>query len=275
MVKIKILAYVFLLLLCFQSCHRNIQQNSKQKQNSIEEALASNLQPTSVQNEKEATKIYQQVIEAVSKADYENALNISACEVKKHPNSFMAQMCLAAILGDYSELFAEPLKSSMIQKSKQMFEKLMGEVSFQPKKLAYKFKNEYYFRLGKHKEQYENGLEMLNDFYNTTEYNDDICAAAYYNQGVGAAHYAKLLLLAGKRKEALEYAQKAIIAWAQYFSLVNTYYNSYVHYGLALGILGKKDEMMRALERSANLINRDLNYTEFKDVIDFINNSKI
>jgi|WetSurMetagenome_2_1015567.scaffolds.fasta_scaffold1283277_1 hypothetical protein len=41
-------------------------------------------------------------------------------------------------------------------------------------------------------------------------------------------------------------------------------------HGLALGILGHKDEMMRALRRVAELIGRDLSYTEFKDVIDFV-----
>lgn len=114
---------------------------------------------------------------------------------------------------------------------------------------------------------------MINDYWGTPEYSTRIGASAYYNQGVGAAYFAKQLLQAGNRQQALEYAQKAAIAWGQYFSLENDYYNPYVHYGLALGILGQKDEMMRALRRGAELIKRDLNYTEFKDVIDFINAS--
>ena len=69
---------------------------------------------------------------------------------------------------------------------------------------------------------------------------------------------------------AAEYAQKAVIAWAQYFTYDNTHYNPYVHYALALGILGNRVEMMRALERSASLINKDLGYFEFKGIIDFV-----
>lgn len=61
---------------------------------------------------------------------------------------------------------------------------------------------------------------------------------------------------------------------AQYFTYDHNYYNSYVHYALALGILGYEDEMMKALQRSADLIHKDLSYTEFKDVTDFVGGSK-
>ena len=40
---------------------------------------------------------------------------------------------------------------------------------------------------------------------------------------------------------------------------------------MALGILGNKQEMLRALERGADLIHQDLNYPEFKRVIEFVN----
>lgn len=35
--------------------------------------------------------------------------------------------------------------------------------------------------------------------------------------------------------------------------------------------IGYKEDMMRALELSASIIKRDLDYFEFKEVIDFIN----
>ena len=54
----------------------------------------------------------------------------------------------------------------------------------------------------------------------------------------------------------------------QHFTHENDYYNSYVHYALALGILGYRTEMLRALQRSAQLINKDLTYHEFTEVID-------
>lgn len=253
-----------------QSCHRNIKSSAVQDR-LIEKALSLVLSPTSPRLQDKGPEIYKRVINEVYKADYREALNISLNGLIKYPDNFTVQLCLAAMLGDYSELINEPLKSRMITRSKEIFSKLMGEVSLQPKKIAYKFKNEYYFRLGQHQEQYQNGVTMINDYWNTPEYNTGIGASAYYNQGVGAAYFAKQSLLAGNRPQALEYAQKSVMAWAQYFSLRNDYYNPFVHFALALGILGHKDEMMKALKRGAELIHRDLDYTEFKDVIDFVN----
>lgn len=256
-----------------QSCHRNIRPAVAHEPNLIEKALAMELLPASDRHQEKGQETYKRVIDEVYKADYRSGLNISLNELIKYPDNFTIQLCLAAMLGDYSELIEEPLKGRMVKRSKEIFSKLMGEVASQPKNIAYKFKNEYYFRLGQHQEQYQNGVTMINDYWNTPEYSARIGASAYYNQGVGAAYFAKQLLLAGNRQQALEYAQKSVVAWGQYFSLENDYYNPFVHYGLALGILGQKDEMMRALRRGAELIHRDLDYTEFKDVIDFINAS--
>lgn len=93
----------------------------------------------------------------------------------------------------------------------------------------------------------------------------------YYSQGVGASNYALELYQKGDKKLAQFYAQKALIAWAQCFSYDNNYYNAYVHYALSSGLLGYKEEMLRALQRSAELIHQDLNYPEFKKVIELIN----
>ena len=92
----------------------------------------------------------------------------------------------------------------------------------------------------------------------------------YYSQGVGASNYAYKLYQAGNRALAMVYAQKALVAWAQCLSYDNNYYNAYVHYGLTLGILGDKTEMLRALQRGAELIHQDLTYPEFKKVIELI-----
>lgn len=257
-------------LISMPGCHKNIKPNVVQEQSLIEKALTVQLLATSIEHQEKGADTYNRVIDEVYKADYKEALNISLNELNKYPANFTIQLCLAAMLGDYSELIDEPLKSRMTKKSKEIFSKLMDEVSAQPKNIAYKFKNEYFFRLGQHKEQYQNGVTMINDYWNTPEYSSSVGASAYYNQGVGAAYFAKQLLQAGKRQQALKYAQKSAIAWGQYFSLRNDYYNPFVHYGLALGILGHKDEMMRALRRGAELIKRDLSYTEFKDVIDFV-----
>jgi len=70
-------------------------------------------------------------------------------------------------------------------------------------------------------------------------------------------------------KQVMNCDYKAMVSWAQYFTYKNDYYNAYVHYAIALGVLGYKEEMMRALLRSASFINKDLTYFEFKEIIDF------
>lgn len=92
----------------------------------------------------------------------------------------------------------------------------------------------------------------------------------YYSQGVGASNYAYQLYRQGHIKSAHLYAKKALVAWAKCFSYDNTYYNAYVHYALAVGILDNKEDMLRALQRGADLIHQDLNYPEFKKVIESV-----
>src|SRR3990167_9878281 len=181
----------------------------------------------------------------------------------------------AMIIGDYAVQFEVPLKQSMLDKSKSIFNKLMNEVNTQPQGIIFYFKNEYYFRFAQYQQQYENGVARVNAYWGTKEwlakgfgyYPQGV--GGYYSQGVGASNYARELYQQGNKKLAQQYAQKALIAWAQCFSYDNTYYNAYVHYALTLGVLGNKDEMLKALRRGADLIHQDLNYPEFKKVIKF------
>ena len=158
----------------------------------------------------------------------------------------------------------------MLTKAKELFDKLLKEAPSQPKEKYYPFKNEYYFRLTMYKEQYELGQEIVAHYWGKETWKR-AGGNGYYYQGVGAARYARKLIDQGNKGLAFEYARKAIVSWAQYFSYENNYYNAYVHYALALGILGHKEEMMRALLRSASILKRDLSYQEFKEVIDFVN----
>jgi tetratricopeptide (TPR) repeat protein len=235
----------------------------------IEQALNLELQTPSTTFSDEEKKIGEEIMDRVRKADYAAALLHTVQGVEKYPQSFSLQSDLASLLGDYSEITAEPLKSKMVQRARTIFDTLLQEADAQPKEVYFPFKNEYYFRFGMYLEQYNTGVERVAYFWGTDQW-IPTGAKGYYCQGVGAAHYAKQLLIQGQKDLAREYAQKAIIAWAQCFSYKNDYYNSYVHYALALGILGQKEEMMRALEHSASLIRRDLDYHEFKEVIEFI-----
>lgn len=218
----------------------------------------------------EADVIDSQVSQKIQAGDYYAAVEAVIEGLNEFSTDFGLQARLASLIGDYAGGFEEPLKGQLIDKSKALFDKLLSQVENQSKRKRYFFRNEYYYRFGLYKNQYELGVQKVIDYWGTSEWNNRIAGSCYYVQGVGAANYARQLLIEGNGPLALDYAHKALVAWAQHFSYRNDYYNSYVHYALALGILGHTEEMKRALFRSAHLINKDLSFHELKEVIDFI-----
>lgn len=219
-----------------------------------------------------ADEITDQAFKQVMNCNYEAALSIILDGLEQLPHNFALQSDLAAIIGDYSETCSGEVKALLAQKSHELFDTLLEVAEKQPKYRKYQFKNEYFFRFAQYKNQYKNGLDLIAQ--SPLEEIASTNGKGYYYQGVGAARYAMQLLAENNSSVAHEYAQNAIVSWAQYFSYENDYYNAYVHYAIALGVLGYKEEMMRALLRSASFINKDLTYFEFKDVIDFFESFK-
>lgn len=244
----------------------------------IEQALALELPtPTSLASSK-AMEFSDAATKKVHEGKYEEAIEITLSGLKQFPQDFNLQSDLAALLGDTSEITASPLKERMVARSKQLFDTLLEYAAAQPKNIYYPFMNEYFYRFKKYREQYELGLERVAYYFDSGKWNfsgsNSDGFRGYYSQGVGAANYARELMKQGNKTLAMDYAQKALVAWAQYFSYNNKYYNAYVHYALALGILGYKHEMMKALQKSAQIINKDFDYFEFKEVIEYIDGLK-
>lgn len=264
--------FIFGIFIWTNLYNKNSQQEQQTASNSnneiIEQALRLELKTPNTNFSDNEKQILEEIMVKVRKADYGAALLLTIQGLEKFPESFSLQSDLAALVGDLSEIADEPLKSKMVEQAKIIFDQLSQQAEAQPKEIYFPFKNEYYFRFRMYLEQYNLGVERAAYYWGTGEW-ASLGFKGYYSQGVGATYHAKKLLIEGHDSLAREYAQKAVVAWAQYFSYKNDYYNSYVHYALALGILGYKEEMMRALERSASLIKRDLSYQEFKDVIDF------
>jgi hypothetical protein len=242
----------------------------------IQQALNFQLQPTTLATSCQTNSIATAAYKKIHEAKYDQALQIIINGLYHYPNDFSLQIDFGTIIGDFADTsssLSDEIKENLRQKSKNCFEKLMTEVDGQPKNLEFYLKNEYGWRFRQHKYQYENGINRAAYYSGTDEWNTR-AANCYYFQGVGAAHYAKELLKAGDKQSSALWAQKSLVAWAQYFSYKNDYYNAYVHYALALGILGHQDEMFKALQKSADMIQSDLTYHEFKEIIDFINSLK-
>ncbi len=239
----------------------------------FESALSIELPKTNTIVLKEASDICKDSFEKVEKVAYEEATAIILSGLHKFPANFSLQRNLATLLGDSVTVAPDALKERMLAKSKEIFQRLSAELEGQPKGTTYNFRNEYFYRFAMYREQYELGLARVADYWETDRWLSS-GIWGYYSQGVGASNYAKKLIEEGNIPLAHEYAQKALVAWGQFFSYKNDYYNAYVHFATALGILGYTDDMMKALKKSASLIDRDLAYFEFKEVIDFVERYK-
>lgn len=240
-------------------------------ENVVKNALEIDLPNADTSIPDEAYRINVGAFEKVKQGNYKDALEMVVLGLHQFPHYFGFQKHLATLLGDYSSHFSDPIKEAMLNRSKEIFNKLMAESDGQPRSRIYSLKNEYYFRFLLYKEQYELGLARVEENWNTSDWQDD-GIWGYYSQGVGAAQYAKELLINGNKELALDYARKALVAWAQFFSYDNSYYNAYAHYALALGILGYKDEMLKALQRGREIIKKD--HIEFQEVVTFIESLK-
>jgi hypothetical protein len=122
-------------------------------------------------------------------------------------------------------------------------------------------KNEYFYQTKQFKKQYELGIT----YYKRTGEKHHL-----YSSGVGGANHALELARVGKTKQADNWAKKSIEAWNIYFQYNKKYYNPYVHYGLAWGILGEKKKMMKALKDSSKRCGKPMSYKEFSEVIKWI-----
>ena len=181
----------------------------------IEEALCFELPPTDTFFSEGADRNGKRVFRKITEGNYEAAFRIVFEGLKEFPTNFDAQSLFASLLGDYSEHFSGVLKERMIARSKAIFEKLLCELDGQTKdEVIYCFLNEYNFRLKKYKDQYEHGQRTVARYWNTAK-RKHLGVNGYYSQGVGAAHYAKQLFIEGQQRRAREYAQKALVAWAQ------------------------------------------------------------
>ena len=240
------------------------------KDSIIQQALNSELLPTNTIVLTETSQPSQEALQKLLKDRCEEAINITLWALNQFPQNFALQYKLALLLDEGSPVSPSPLKEAMVERSAQLFNKLFEESVHQPKSEMYPFQSEYYYRCGKYYEQYILGCHRENYYQKTTDEWAGVGFRSYYSQGMGASNHARQQPLEKKdRQTASMYAHKAVIAWEKYFFYKDEYYKPYVNYALALAILGHKKKMMQALQRSAQLIQADLDYREFQEIIKF------
>lgn len=212
---------------------------------------------------KRRSKWYYECWDHIDKANYKEATACAKKGLKLFPDDTIAAFNYYSIMADYalsnkSKKFQDMHKVA-VAGMKKLFKKTSGRgISQNYKKIM---KNEYFYQTKQFKKQYALGMT----FYKRTGQKHHL-----YSSGVGGANHALTLAREGRTKLAHSWARKSIEAWEIYFEHDNKYYNPYVHYGLAWGVLGEKKKMMKALKDSSKRCGKPMSYKEFAEVIEWI-----
>lgn len=193
---------------------------------------------------------------AIQATEYKRAVDILDPLYRKYPHDVRVVKFYASTLADYAFSLRPARRRALQARGRKLLAGLMPRLRWVDRTLAYSTRNEYYYHSQKYDKQYALGLEFVKAG----------TKKAYYSQGVGAAWQAYGHAKKGRRYLARLWAKRAVRGWENLFKVNDKYYNSYVHYALALGILGRAAEMEAALKRSAKLCGQPDTYHEFADI---------
>jgi hypothetical protein len=195
-------------------------------------------------------------------AQYKKAYKYLLKKSLLYPSSYYIASMLATL--NTEEAFLLPEKEK--KKAFKLAAKKMKKLLYSTKGCEYNLKarniNEYYWFSQQHKKQYDFGVKCVK--------NGDL--PGLYSQGVGAANYAYKLMLKGKINLSLKWAEKSQLAWEEYFKKVEkNYHDPWYWYALALGLQGKKVEMLKAMNNSAKLsklnVDKDPSFKKLRQMI--------
>lgn len=204
----------------------------------------------------EWSQVYKAAWQAVMDADYKKATGILAPAYKKYPRAWNVARTYAMVLGDYAEEVGGARQKALKKRSCALLAGLLIKTRGVRWEYVISARNEYYYHSAQFEKQYALGLEAAVGGHRW----------AYYTQGVGAANYAYVHAEKGRARLAALWAARAVVAWEEFFKYKDDYYNAYVYYALALGILGRIKEMEDALKKSAKLSKKPGSYREFAEV---------
>lgn len=212
---------------------------------------------------KRRSKWYNECWDHIGKANYQKATACAKKGLKLFPDDTIAGFNYYSIMADYALSSKTKKFQDMHKEAVAGMKKLLKRTSGRGISKNYKkiMKNEYYYQTKQFKKQYELGKV----FYQRTGEKHHL-----YSAGVGGANHALALARLGQTKRAKAWATKSIEAWDIYFEYDKKYYNPYVHYALAWGVLGEKKKMMKALKDSSKRCGKPMIYKEFAEVIEWI-----
>lgn len=212
---------------------------------------------------KKRVKWYYECWDFIEKAEYKNATKHAKLGLKMFPDDTIAAFNYYSIMADYALSSQSKAFKKMHKEAVLGMKKLLGKTSGRGISRNYKkvMKNEYYYQTKQYKKQYYLGV----NFYKRSGNKHDM-----YSAGVGAANFALEFARKNNKRMADLWAKKAVDSWEVYFEINKKYYNPYVHYALALGLLGRKKEMMKSLKTSSKLCKKPMTYKEFVETITWV-----
>jgi len=201
----------------------------------------------------------------VKSAEYKKAFQTIEKALKIWPNDFLVKSSYASILGDYGEHCSPKVRKKCKKRACDIYRELMKQLRGKGNEVISSVLNEYYYHSAQRKKQYIHGVKTAAK---------GLKARGYYSQGVGAAWHAAELAQKQSAYWADFWARRAVRSWEKYFELIPDYYNAYVHYALALGILRRTGDMEKALRKAGKLSGKPQSYKEFSEVRGIINSLK-
>lgn len=196
----------------------------------------------------------------VQQAQYRKAFKHADLTWKKYPTNRFAQYHYAVTLGDCEEWAPLSEQEKNVKKAAKILRALLRRCNGAPARLIAASRNEYYWFSRQPRKQYRLGREQVRKGKYTGN----------YSIGVGAVTIA---IEKHKKRDygvAYTWASRAKDAFEKYFIESPSYYNAYVWYGQALGLLQDFDGMELAFETAAKLANRPVSYREFVKARDVV-----
>lgn len=185
----------------------------------------------------------------ILKAEYNDALEYLNKKKKVYPRSYFIESYLSTLKSEVAFSMDEKNMKSIFKKTALRLKQLLKYSRSADRSIRCRNLNEYYWFSMQYLKQYNFGQRIIKRGG----------SAGHYSSAVGATNYSYQLILANKVEMSKHWAQIAVQEWEIYFQRVSKdYYDPWYWYSLALAILNKKAESIKAMKRSARISGKNL-----------------
>lgn len=186
--------------------------------------------------------------------NYQKVYDMANSLHKKYPKIIVFEYLEAVYSAEETNGFTKVEVARRYKRAASKLKVLLRKLKNVKPKLRDGIRNEYYWFSKQPYKQYLLGVEQVKKGQLTS----------YYSQGVGAVELSKLYAQKGRAGLSNKWAIISEKAWIEYFKVESNWYNSYLFYGMALGIQGRVDEMNKAFKKGSKISKIPLNNEVFK-----------